>query len=82
MARRSTIGSVSPDFIENDKFSVIPLARRKEIQNEVQQNYLEKLNAIKAQIDTLTPAQREQFHQKLATLLAETSFKRASDERK
>lgn len=82
MARRSTIGSVSIDFIENDKFSTIPLARRKAIQGEVQKGYIERLNAIKAQVDTLTPQQREQFHQTLAKLLAETSFKRMDDERK
>ncbi|ATM87634.1 MULTISPECIES: hypothetical protein [Yersinia] len=82
MARRSTIGSTSASFFENDKFSTIPLARRKEIQDEVQHGYVEQLNTIKARVDKLTSEQREQFHQTLARLLAETSFKRVPDERK
>ncbi|NIY46153.1 hypothetical protein [Cedecea colo] len=82
MTRRATVGIVSPDFVENDNFSTIPLARRKAIQDEVQQEYFARLNTIKAQIDTLTTQQREQFHQTLTKLLAETSFKRMTDERK
>ncbi|WP_333850991.1 hypothetical protein [Leclercia sp.] len=82
MVRPSKIGFDVDDFVEKDKFSIIPLARRKAIEHDVQQAYMARVNAVKARVDTLTPHQREQFHQTLATLLAQTAFTRSSDERK
>lgn len=82
MARPSTIKTDIDAMIENVTFSAIPLARRNEIQHEVQQEYVARLNVVKAQVETLTTQQRAQFHQTLATLLAETSFTRSTDERK
>lgn len=82
MVRRSRIGFDVDAFIKNDTFSAIPLVRRTEIEREVQQAYLARLNAVKARVDTLTPHQREQFHETLATLMAQTTFTRNTDERK
>lgn len=82
MVRPSKIEFDVDDFLTKETFSVIPLARRKEIEHEVQQAYVARLNAVKAQIEKLTPQQREQFHQTLATLLAQTTFTRGNNERK
>ncbi|MFO3903077.1 hypothetical protein AAHD62_00880 [Enterobacter hormaechei] len=82
MARPTKIEFDVDDFLAKDKFSAIPLERRKEIEHEIQQEYVARLNAVKTQVEKLTPQQREQFHQTLATLLAQTTFTRGIDERK
>lgn len=80
MARRSAAGSVPRYFIVDQKFSEIPTARRDEIINEVQQNYVARLNSVKAQVDNLTLEQRREFNQTLATMLEQISFSRNKNE--
>lgn len=76
MVRRSNIGHKTREVMAEMKFSAIPLARRNEIIEEVQQKYLARLNEVKSQVNNLPPAQREEFHQTLATMLTQVTFKR------
>ncbi|MBZ0059770.1 hypothetical protein M8320_00445 [Leclercia sp. H6W5] len=77
MARRSTIGNKTRDVIAEMRFATIPVARRNEIIDEVQQKYLARLNEVKSHVNNLPPAQREEFHQTLATMLTQVTFKRS-----
>ncbi|POU73702.1 hypothetical protein C3387_04970 [Leclercia sp. LSNIH6] len=82
MVRPSKVEFDVEDILNKDKFSAIPLARRKEIEQEVQQEYVARLNAVKAQVEILMPQQREEFHHMLTNLLAQISFTRNINERK
>ena len=75
--RRAIDGIDNKDSFTDDNFAAIPLQRRKDIKDEVHKKYIAQLNNIKIQVDCLTMEQREQFHQMLAKLLAEATFKRS-----